>query len=41
MPYVQMGFRTVLYSSSLFSVVSSDFLPNIRDLSEDGRITVT
>jgi len=27
MPYVQMGFRIVLYISNLFSSVSFDFLP--------------
>ena len=30
MPYVQMGFRIVLYISNLFSSDSFDFLPMIQ-----------
>jgi hypothetical protein len=30
MPYVQMGFRKVLYIGNLFSIDNSDFLPRIR-----------
>ena len=31
-PYVQMGFRIVLYVSNLFSIDSSDFLPRIQHI---------
>jgi len=32
MPYVQMGFRIILYISNLFSSDSFDFLPVIHDM---------